>query len=152
MHPTPPAVPREVGPPPGGPDLARMRVPVVFFTPRGLPGESREPTDTVTAALRAIRLPGAAPSPAPADGARPPAEDEAEYAWLPPDNIKPFAAGDISGTGEPPVDPQLPLCIGAAERAMADDAARRAAGAWGLAWAGCCCHCRRSLNSFAARP
>ena len=57
--PSPPAVPREVGPPPGGPDLVRSRVPVVFFTPRGVPGESREPTDTVTAALRGLKLPGA---------------------------------------------------------------------------------------------
>lgn len=52
------AVPREVGPPPGGPDLVRSRVPVVFFTPRGVPGELRESTDTVTAALRQLKLPG----------------------------------------------------------------------------------------------
>jgi hypothetical protein len=54
-----PAVPREVGPPPGGPELVRSRVPVVFFTARGLPGESKDTTDTVQAALRALRLPGA---------------------------------------------------------------------------------------------
>lgn len=57
-----------------------------------------------------------------------PPEEEAEYAWLPPENLKLFRHGDISGTGEPPVDPALPLCIAAAERALAEDAARRAAG------------------------
>ncbi len=55
------AVPREVGPPPGGPDLVRSRVPVVFFTHRGVPGETRESTDTVTAALRQLKLPGGQP-------------------------------------------------------------------------------------------
>lgn len=35
-----------------------MRYPVVFFTARGLPGENRDTTDTVTAALRMLRLPG----------------------------------------------------------------------------------------------
>lgn len=89
-----------------------------------------------------LSLAGEVPAPA-APGAPPPppGEDEAEYAWLPYDNIKPFAHGDVSGTGEAPVDPTLPLCIAAAEKALADDAARRTAGvgcvAW--AWAGLCC-------------
>lgn len=33
------AVPREVGPPPGGPTRVRTHIPVVFFTARGIPGE-----------------------------------------------------------------------------------------------------------------
>lgn len=123
-------------------------------------------------------------------GVPPPPEEEAEYAWLPPENIKPFSQvgvascaawdvrclqelaccscrrrplyrpvcmfsasamfglcvpsntthhmpaarpvqGDISGTGEPPVDPTLPLCIAAAERTLVDDAAKKAAGGQG---------------------
>lgn len=33
------AVPREVGPPPGGSARVRTHIPVVFFTARGIPGE-----------------------------------------------------------------------------------------------------------------
>lgn len=33
------AVPREVGPPPGGPTLVHTQIPVVFFTQSGVPGE-----------------------------------------------------------------------------------------------------------------
>ena len=33
------AVPREVGPPPGGPGRVRTQIPVVFFTAKGIPGE-----------------------------------------------------------------------------------------------------------------
>lgn len=33
------AVPREVGPPPGGPLRVRTHIPVVFFTAKGIPGE-----------------------------------------------------------------------------------------------------------------
>ena len=33
------AVPREVGPPPGGPARVRSQIPVVFFTSKGIPGE-----------------------------------------------------------------------------------------------------------------
>ena len=33
------AVPREVGPPPGGPARVRTHIPVVFFTAKGIPGE-----------------------------------------------------------------------------------------------------------------
>ncbi len=33
------AVPREVGPPPGGPSRVRTHIPVVFFTAKGIPGE-----------------------------------------------------------------------------------------------------------------
>lgn len=32
------AVPREVGPPPGGPTVVRSQIPVVFFKPDGIPG------------------------------------------------------------------------------------------------------------------
>lgn len=34
------AVPREVGPPPGGPTLVHTQIPVVFFTQSGVPGEA----------------------------------------------------------------------------------------------------------------
>lgn len=150
-----------------------------------------------------MQLPSAgdlAAAAAEAAGPAPP-EEEAEYAWLPPENIKPFTQvsvqsvwvsligklgrlgldrcrasvhmtaavglpfcsspaeaclcwppqpmqGDISGTGEPPVDPQLPLCIAAAERALVDDAMKKATGvAGGLAG---CLHWR-GANRFAAR-
>lgn len=36
------AVPREVGPPPGGPALVHTQIPVVFFTQSGVPGEATE--------------------------------------------------------------------------------------------------------------
>lgn len=56
--------------------------------------------------------------------------------------------GDISGTGEPPVDPQLPLCIAAAERALVDDAMKKATGvAGGLAG----CLPWRGVDKFATR-
>lgn len=49
-----PAVPREVGPPPGGPEMVRNQIPVVFFTPKGIPGELPQATsDGLT-----IKLPG----------------------------------------------------------------------------------------------
>lgn len=46
--------------------------------------------------------------------------DEAEYAWLPIDFIKPFHIGDVSGTeGAPPSeDPNLKASIAAAEAAL----------------------------------
>jgi hypothetical protein len=44
------AVPREVGPPPGGPARVRTHSPVVFFTARGIPGENLD-----------AKPPGAAP-------------------------------------------------------------------------------------------
>ena len=47
------AVPREVGPPPGGPDHVRTHIPVVFFTSRGIPGEVTEGMDTVEGAMAA---------------------------------------------------------------------------------------------------
>lgn len=36
------AVPREVGPPPGGPALVHTQIPVVFFTQSGVPGEAAD--------------------------------------------------------------------------------------------------------------
>lgn len=56
------AVPFEVGPPAGGPAAAREFYPVVFFTARGLPGESE----------------GSKPYDASSDDD---SEDEAEYSW-----------------------------------------------------------------------
>lgn len=41
------AVPREVGPPPGGPPHVLSHLPVVFFTARGLPREVDERLDTL---------------------------------------------------------------------------------------------------------
>lgn len=38
------AVPREVGPPPGGPLRVRTHIPVVFFTAKGIPGEVGDDT------------------------------------------------------------------------------------------------------------
>lgn len=47
-------------------------------------------------------------------------EEEAEYAWLPYDNIKPFALGDVSGNndGQAPADPVLLASVAAAEAAL----------------------------------
>lgn len=52
------AVPREVGPPPGGPTLVHTQIPVVFFTQSGVPGEvtdvlasSHGPVDVCTQAM-----------------------------------------------------------------------------------------------------
>lgn len=47
------AVPREVGPPPGGPGEVQAHIPVVFFTPRGIPGEVDEGMDSVAGAMSA---------------------------------------------------------------------------------------------------
>ncbi|PNH01501.1 hypothetical protein TSOC_012609 [Tetrabaena socialis] len=52
------AVPREVGPPPGGYASVLLYVPVVFFTNKGIPGEVEERLDTtagiVAASMRAL--------------------------------------------------------------------------------------------------
>ncbi len=55
------AVPREVGPPPGGPTLVHTQIPVVFFTQSGVPGEvtdvlasSHGPVDVCTQAMAHI--------------------------------------------------------------------------------------------------
>lgn len=48
------AVPREVGPPPGGQEQVRIHIPCVFFTAQGIPGE-----------LRAGEGPGPPPAAAP---------------------------------------------------------------------------------------
>jgi hypothetical protein len=47
-------------------------------------------------------------------------DEEAEYAWLPYDNIKPFALGDVSGNndGQAPEDPVLLASVAAAEAAL----------------------------------
>jgi hypothetical protein len=47
-------------------------------------------------------------------------DEEAEYAWLPYDNIKPFALGDVSGNndGQAPADPVLLASVAAAEAAL----------------------------------
>ena len=52
------AVPREVGPPPGGPTEVRTHIPVVFFTARGIPGEVAQGMDNLEgipgASMRAL--------------------------------------------------------------------------------------------------
>ena len=59
------AVPREVGPPPGGPSEVRTHIPVVFFTARGIPGEVSEGMESVegamAACMRALTTNGALP-------------------------------------------------------------------------------------------
>ena len=54
------AVPKEVGPPPGGEQAVLEYIPVVFFTARGIPGEVEERLDTpaglVAASMRALGL------------------------------------------------------------------------------------------------
>lgn len=47
-------------------------------------------------------------------------EEEAEYAWLPYDNIKPFCLGDVTGneSGIAPADPVLLASVAAAEAAL----------------------------------
>jgi hypothetical protein len=56
------AVPREVGPPPGGPTEVHLHIPVVFFTAKGIPGEVNEGMDSkegaVHACMRAMNVTG----------------------------------------------------------------------------------------------
>ncbi|GLI58399.1 hypothetical protein VaNZ11_000099 [Volvox africanus] len=107
------AVPREVGPPPGGHGSVLLYIPVVFFTNKGIPGEVEERLDTaqgiVAASLRALGV------------GEEEEDEEAEYAWLPLDCLKPFQVGDISGNGGelgPIIDPNLRTSISHAEAAM----------------------------------
>ncbi|GIM15000.1 hypothetical protein Vretimale_17869 [Volvox reticuliferus] len=107
------AVPREVGPPPGGHGSVLLYIPVVFFTNKGIPGEVEERLDTaqgiVAASLRALSV------------GEEEDDEEAEYAWLPLDCLKPFKVGDISGNGGesgPIIDPNLRTSIAHAEVAM----------------------------------
>jgi hypothetical protein len=65
-------------------------------------------------------------------GAGGPEDDEAEYAWLSPDALKAFVAGDINGdngpAGPPPADATLRECIAAADRGVQKAEADAAAG------------------------
>eukprot|EP00798_Chlamydomonas_sp_ICE-L_P025170 gene25170-10800_t len=122
------AVPREVNPPPGGPQYVLLYIPVVFFTAEGIPAEVDECLDSaggmISAGIRAIR-----------NAIEEPKEsDEAEYAWLPVDCLKPFKLGDVSGTaGAPPSgDPDLKAAISAAEMALRNLLVTEAAAAGGL--------------------
>lgn len=119
----------QVGPPPGGPAYVLLYIPVVFFTARGIPGEVDERLDTpegiMSASMRSMgasmreAAAAAAAAGAPAAPA-PPDSDEAEYAWLPLDCIKPFQLGDISGVagGAASPDAALQLSVAAAETAL----------------------------------
>ncbi len=105
------AVPREVGLPPGGNSTnSRFEIPVVFFTPRGIPGETIASCKDLDDAIEAMR-----PSPPDTVAA---ADEEAEYAWLTSDALKPFQLGDTSGSPDAaPTNEQLVECIQAANRA-----------------------------------
>lgn len=95
-----------------------LYIPVVFFTARGIPGEVDERHDTaegiISASIRSLGAGG--------DGAKGGGEDndEAEYAWLPLDCIKPFRLGDVAtAQGLPPQeDASLRLSVAAAEAAL----------------------------------
>ena len=105
------AVPREVGLPPGGnSNTSRVQVPVVFFTSRGIPGETIASCKDLNDAIEAMR-------PLPPDTVAA-ADEEAEYAWLTSDALKPFQLGDTSGSPDAaPTNEQLIECIQAANRA-----------------------------------
>lgn len=82
------AVPREVGPPPSLPGASiATYLPVIFFTEEGIPGEASAAGD----------------------------EDDAEYAWLTRDLVKPFWSED---GGDVSADPGLQACVTAAEAAI----------------------------------
>eukprot|EP00210_Caulerpa_lentillifera_P002980 g2845.t1 len=103
------SVPAEVGPPPGGASEVMYYIPVVFFTPTGIPKEVELPMDSyqfpITLCQRANGLVD---------------EDEAEFAWLSADNIRPFCNGDTNGKkdGSEVNDEQLQSCIDAAHLAL----------------------------------
>ncbi len=105
------AVPREVGLPPGGNSpTSRFEIPVVFFAPRGIPGETIASCKDLDDAIEAMR-------PLPPDTVAA-ADEEAEYAWLTSDALKPFQLGDTSGSPDAaPTNEQLVECIQAANRA-----------------------------------
>ncbi|KAL0025228.1 hypothetical protein WJX77_008845 [Trebouxia sp. C0004] len=120
------AVPREVGPPPGGPTLVHTQIPVVFFTQSGVPGEvtdilasSHGPVYVCTQAMAHIGSDSRLES------------EEAEYAWLSIDSLKPFREGDSLAFEEDKhiSDPTLKACIAAAEHAVKTAADRAAAAA-----------------------
>ena len=105
------AVPREVGLPQGGdPISSRFQIPVVFFTPKGIPGETIASPRDLDDAIEALR-----PLPPETVAA---SDDEAEYAWLTSEALKPFRLGDTSGSPDTvPTNEQLIECIQAANRA-----------------------------------
>ncbi|CAD7703269.1 unnamed protein product, partial [Ostreobium quekettii] len=106
------AVPIEVGPPPGGAQQAFSYIPVVFFTPSGIPGEVNLGMDTAEFPISACkRACGETED-----------DEEAEYAWLSPASLKPFRSGDLSGRGDgiESQDPVLRSSIAAAQRSLKD--------------------------------
>ncbi len=103
------AVPREVGPPPGVQNAARYQIPVVFFTPKGIPGENTNSPIKHDATIDASK---------PLLSEYISGDEEAEYAWLAVNALKPFTLGDKSGSPDiPPADDLLVECIKAANRA-----------------------------------
>ena len=54
--------------------------------------------------------------------------EEAEYAWLPVDCLKPFKAGDETGNSDGIIsaDATLQACVGAADRVVGESAQRAA--------------------------
>lgn len=164
------AVPKEVGPPPGGPASCQDFLPVVFFTAQvggggffcgvmclassvhacvcwllvaayaararacltpplnltlhpppalartqGIPGEVDERLDTpaglVAASARALKLGGGGDD-----------DEEAEYAWLSPESLKPFQLGDLTGVWQECWGALVSHC---AERLMTPPCAKR---------------------------
>ncbi len=137
----------QVGPPPGGPELALYYIPVVFFTANGIPREVDERSDTiegiVSSSLRALTG-GPTRERASSSGVASVTGDseEAEYAWLSLDCLKPFKLGDVSGTegAAPSGDPLLKASVAAAEASVRAAAQRADAlhidsdsdGGWGV--------------------
>ena len=117
------AVPREVGPPPGGAPDARVAVPVVFFTAAGIPGELK--WGAAGAAEDGDDDDGDAADAAHAAAAPPADTDEAEFAWLPGAALRPFEAGPdgrpprVNPDGAPAADATLAACVAAAAAALA---------------------------------
>lgn len=115
------AVPREVGAPPGGPALVHTQIPVVFFTQSGVPGEV---TEALASPLGFVPVPMQSPAHAGAEVKK--EAEEAEYAWLSLDSLKPFREGDGEAmeVESPSGDPLLKGSIAAAEQAVAAAADR----------------------------
>ena len=108
----------QVGPPPGGPASVRRYIPVVFFTARGIPGEVDERLDTLEGITAAsMRSMGLSPSAAQLHSSTEAAaeSEEAEYAWLPLDCIRPFQPGSGAACGS---DPTLQASASAAEAVL----------------------------------
>ncbi|GMH39777.1 hypothetical protein BSKO_07675 [Bryopsis sp. KO-2023] len=113
------SVPSEVGPPPGGVNEVMSYTPVVFFTPKGIPKEVELGMESVEFPIAMCRRACGEVD-----------EDEAEYAWLSQDKIRPFLQGQYTGRHDGVVSDDIVLksSAEAAHRAIAN--ANRARGVW----------------------